>query len=144
MRNVHLFRLKRSDQGTLGKLFTDGGFFCYSLELPWRDNKQNISCIPSGEYITQIRISPKFGKVYWLTDVPGRSWILTHSGNWAGDINKGYNSHVNGCILLGINYGTLIGQLAVLNSKLAVNNFMRHMNDETFKMNIYEAFKGGV
>jgi hypothetical protein len=136
---VKLLRLKRSDQGTLGMvLFED--FKCYSLELPWRNNRQNISCIPSGIYQVEIRISPKYGKVYWVKNVPDRSWILIHSGNWAGDRNKGYRTHVNGCILFGANRGLLDGQLAVLNSRITIRRFMDVLNNEPFTLEIHEEF----
>lgn len=49
METVQLFRLKRSDQGTMGLLMAPS-FSCYTLELPWRDNQRNISCIPESEY----------------------------------------------------------------------------------------------
>lgn len=137
--NVDLFRLKRSDQGTQGKLYTYN-FSCYTLELPWRDNKPNISCIPSGEYDAKIRLSPKFGKVYWVMEVEGRSFILIHSGNWAGDVNKGFKSHVNGCILLGKQRGILLGQIAVLNSRITVRRFIKTVGGDPFKLNIYESF----
>jgi len=136
---VNIFRLMRSDQGTLGKLYYSN-FSCYTLELPWRDNKRNISCIPAGEYDSKIRISPKFGKVYWLTEVENRSFILMHSGNWAGDVEKKFKSHVNGCILLGQKRGLLVGQLAVLNSRITVKRFIRMMGGNPFKLKIYETF----
>jgi len=136
---VNIFRLMRSDQGTLGKLYYSN-FSCYTLELPWRDNKRNISCIPAGEYESKIRISPKFGKVYWLTEVENRSFILMHSGNWAGDVDKKFKSHVNGCILLGQKRGLLAGQLAVLNSRITVKRFVRMMGGNPFKLDIYETF----
>ena len=138
-RIVNLIRLRRSDQGTLGILLYEE-FKCYSLELPWRENQRNISCIPPGEYITEIRLSPRFGKVYWLKEVPNRSWILTHSGNWAGDVNKGYKTHVNGCILLGQKRGLLEGQLAVLNSRIMVNRFMDRMNYQPFSLRVFGEF----
>jgi len=136
---VNIFRLMRSDQGTLGKLYYSN-FSCYTLELPWRDNKRNISCIPAGEYDSKIRVSPKFGKVYWLTEVENRSFILMHSGNWAGDVEKKFKSHVNGCILLGQKRGLLAGQLAVLNSRITVKRFIRMMGGNPFKLKIYETF----
>jgi len=136
---VYIFRMMRSDQGTLGMLFHDG-FICYTLELPWRDNKRNMSCIPSGSYDVKIRLSPKYGKVYWITEVENRSFILIHSGNWAGDVKKKFKSHVNGCILLGQKRGLLAGQLAVLNSRLTVSRFMRMMDDNPFKLEIHETF----
>lgn len=139
MQTVYLWRMKRSDEGTEGFLATIG-FNCKTLELPWRDNQQNISCIPAGEYETIIRKSPRFGIVYWVLKVEGRTYILIHSGNWAGDVEKGYKSHVNGCILLGIKFGTLLGQRAVLNSRITIKAFMRHMENKTFMLKIMEAF----
>lgn len=135
MKEVYLFRTTTSDQGTEGILATDG-FFCKTLELPWRDNRQSISCIPSGEYTVKIRKSPKYGTVYWVTDVFNRRWILIHSGNVAGDVSKGFRTHVNGCILLGKKHGWLYNQRAVLTSRTTVRRFRMAMNDEQFKFNI--------
>ena len=137
--NVNLFRLKRSDQGTEGMLVT-GDFQCRTLELPWRDNRQQISCIPAGEYDVDIRMSPKYGRIYWVRRVPNRTYILIHSGNYAGDKSRGYKTHVMGCILLGKKSGFLGGQAAVLNSRVAVRQFMEHMEYESFKLRIQETF----
>ena len=136
---VQIFRMKRSDQGTMGILSTPE-FRCYTLELPWRDNQQSISCIPAGEYDVKIRISPKYGRIYHVQNVPNRSYILIHSGNWAGDTSKGYKTHVNGCILLGKQQGILLDQWAVLNSRVAVRAFMEEMEYEPFKLQIHEMF----
>lgn len=139
MKNVYLFRTSTSDEGTEGMLATDG-FFCKTLELPWRENRRSISCIPSGEYTVKIRQSPKYGSIYWITSVPNRSWILIHSGNFAGDIEKGFKTHVNGCILLGKEHGDLAGQRAVFSSRITVRAFMRHMENKTFKLNVIGGF----
>jgi len=141
MRQVNIFRLRRSDQGTEGILTTDGGFQCKTLELPWKENKQQISCIPPAEYDVEIRLSNKYGRIYWVRHVPNRSYILIHSGNYAGDVEKGFKSHVMGCILLGLKSGFLGGQVAVLNSRVAVRQFMEEMQYEKFKLIIQEAFK---
>lgn len=132
---VFLIRTGFSDQGTNGMMFTNG-FFCYTLELPWRDNQRSISCIPPGEYTVIQRISPKYGKIYWVTEVPNRSYILIHSGNYAGNVSKGYKTHVNGCILLGQKMGTLSGQKAVLNSRVTVNKFMNETGMQPLKLKI--------
>jgi hypothetical protein len=138
-RIANLCRLARSDQGTQGMLFYEG-FNCHTLELPWRDNQRSISCIPPGEYKCVTRKSPRFGLTYHVTEVLGRSYILIHSGNWAGDVNKGYKSHVNGCILLGQKAGWLQGQRAVLTSKPTIRRFMEFMGYEPFTLKILEAF----
>jgi len=84
-------------------------------------------------YDVQLRISPKYGPVFHVIDVEGRSWILTHSGNWAGDVDKGYHSHSEGCLLFGVSRGTMQGQLAVFNSRSTKDAFEKHMDISSFK-----------
>jgi len=132
-----LVRLRKSDQGTEG-LFICSRFNCYSLELPWRDNHPNVSCIPAGTYIVQLRVSPKYGRIYWITKVPERLFILIHSGNWAGDISKGFKTHTNGCILLGKYTGILEGQRAVLCSRPTITKFMNLLQGQAFTLNILD------
>lgn len=141
MKDVYLIRTVTSDQGTEGFLTQlETGFFCKTLELPWRDNQRSISCIPAGKYIVKVRQSPKYGRIYWVTKVPDRSWILIHSGNVAGDVEKGFRTHVQGCILLGKKHGFLYDQRAVLTSRPTVGSFMRTMNYEPFQLNVVGAF----
>lgn len=140
MKEVNLFRMLRSDHGTEGML-TAGDFNCKTLELPWRDNQRQISCIPPGEYKVELRLSNKYGRIYWVRKVPDRTYILIHSGNYAGDKSKGLKTHVMGCILLGKTHGFLGGQRAVLNSRLTVRKFMREMNYQPFQLNILESFQ---
>ena len=144
MKNVFLVRTRMSDQGTEGVLVTEG-FQCFTLELPWKENKRNISCIPSGEYIVKIRTSHKYGRIYWITNVKERTWILIHSGNYGADISKinpltkkNYKSHISGCILVGSKYGFLYNQRAILNSRITLKRFMKFMSNETFKLYIID------
>jgi hypothetical protein len=127
-------RLSHGDQGTRGVLILPEGVLCNTLELPWRDNRPNRSCIPCGQYDVLLRRSPRFGTTYHVQHVPGRSWILAHTGNLAGDVSKGYLTHVEGCILLGNYFGVLNNQLAVLASKPAVRRFMERMGGEPFRL----------
>jgi hypothetical protein len=140
---VQLNRFQESDQGTFGILKTkDSKFSCYTIELPWRENKTSISRIFPGLYECQIRVSPKFGEVYHIKNVQERSYVLFHSGNYAGDIYKNYKTHSNGCILLGKNIGKLLGQNAVLSSKIILREFMDFMDYKPFKLLITENFGG--
>ena len=140
MENVWIWRMKRHSQGTEGVLFTNG-FNSKVLELPWYNNQKNKSCIPAGEYETIVRQSPRFGTVYWVLKVENRSYILIHSGNWAGDVDLGYKTHTYGCLLLGKKFGYLMGQRAVLNSRITIREFMDHMQNQPFTLHIMEAFK---
>lgn len=54
---------------------------CYTIELPWKDNRRRISCIPAGTYMLRRRYSPRFKWHLHVQDVPGRSLILFHPAN---------------------------------------------------------------
>jgi len=120
---ILLLRTVSSAQGTFG-------FFCHpdlllrTCELPWHDNEPNFSCIPEGLYVVKPYHSRKFGDVWHVTGVDGRTWILTHSGNVAGDVKQGWHTHSEGCILLGKYMGFLTyngrRQRAVMVSKPAL------------------------
>lgn len=133
---VTLRREASTDQGTYGVLAVPGGLVLQTLELPWRDNRRQVSCIPAGRYACAITQSPKFGRVYLLQGVPGRSEILIHAGNVAGDVSRGLRSDVQGCILLGRSRGELRGQRAVINSRVAVDEFMAELHGAPFTLEI--------
>jgi len=137
---VSLLRYLTCDQGTKGILFTQG-FQARILELPWRDNKASVSHIPAGIYDCEIRHSNKFGLSYWLKCVEGRSWVLIHAGNFAGDKSKGYKTNSQGCLLMGKCFGSIGGQLAVLSSKVTLRKFMWLMNNEPFELTIEDAYR---
>jgi len=128
-----------SEQGTLGVMFIPQfNFSCFTLELPWRDNAPNKSCIPCGEYFAIPCLSAKFGQTYLLKNVPGRSGILIHKGNLAGDRDKGFISHSSGCILLGHKVGKINNQLAILMSISAVTDFNQVVGNNNFVLTIKE------
>lgn len=68
-------------EGTQGVLAWNGTLVCYTIELPWLENRRRISCIPEGEYVLQKRFSPKFKWHLHLQNVPGRDFILIHPAN---------------------------------------------------------------
>lgn len=135
---VTLRRNPSRDFGTFGHLSADD-FVCHTLELPWRDNRVRRSCIPSGRYECAMVRSPKFGKVYHVRAVPGRSHILIHAGNLGGDVELGYRSNILGCILLGQRVGTLGGQPAVLISRPAISEFVRSLEAQPFDLEVSDA-----
>lgn len=137
--NAVLTREPDDEQGTFGKLRLPDGTEFFTLELPWRGNATGASCIPPGTYKVAIRNSPKFGRIYEVMNVPGRTAILIHSGNVAGDKKAGYNSHVEGCILLGLNKGKVGNQKAVQQSRAAVAQFMEKMGGQPFTLSVVGA-----
>ena len=67
--------------GTNGKLFLNGRLQCYTIELPWLDNRPRVSCIPEGTFRTRWRYSLKFKRHLLLEGVSGRDLILVHPAN---------------------------------------------------------------
>ena len=135
MKVVTIKREHSHDWGTAGFLKADG-FECRTLELEWNDNERRKSCIPAGEYVCSIVDSPKFGKVYGIKNVPNRFNVLIHSGNFAGDADKGLKSDVLGCILLGEKITVINNQNGISNSRNTLKEFMDHMNNEDFTLTI--------
>ena len=78
--NLLIIRETFTDKSTIGKLFVNGEYFCYTLELPYRDNQRRISCIPSGEYKVRLRLARESATRDYLhllvQDVPDRTYIL--------------------------------------------------------------------
>lgn len=133
-------RTSSGDAGTFG-VITLGRFRCFTLELPWRDNRPRRSCIPVGTYRCGIVQSPKFGRVYQVFDVPGRSAILIHPANFAGDVDLGLDSQLHGCIALGMRLGAIRNKAGAMQpvvavSRPAVSAFMAEAKGEPFTLEV--------
>lgn len=129
-----LIREKSDDKQTLGNFIAteeDGDilFQCKTLELPWVNNQNKISCVPKGTYIVKKRYSAKYKWHYHLTNTPGRDFILIHPGN--------YHSQILGCILVGSSHSDINGDgyRDVTNSVKTMEKLMDAMPDE-FKLEI--------
>lgn len=96
---------------TYGVLLRDTAPLCVTLELPWKENAESISCIPPGTYpcammpATEDLPYPHFA----IQDVPGRSNIRIHAGNTVAD--------VKGCCAVGESFANS----AILQSRDALN-----------------------
>ena len=78
-------------EGTNGDLSLNGKEICKTIELPWRNNKARVSCIPEGKYKIRKRFSAKFKWHLELINVKNRKYILLHPANNA-------LKELNGCI----------------------------------------------
>lgn len=93
-----MLTLKRffyGQRSVIGK-FLIAGKPIFSIERPWLANEPWESCIPEGEYPLRAYSSPRYPNVWEVCDVPGRTHILIHAGNWSRD--------VSGCIAPGWSY----------------------------------------
>ncbi len=137
--NVMLLRGESTDEGTFGTLIA-GDFRCFTGELPWRENRASVSCIPSGTYTVVWAWSPRFKRfTYRLLDVPERAGVLQHSANLMGDTELGFRAQLNGCIALGEKLGWLERQKALLVSAPAMRRFESFMNHEPYTLEIHNA-----
>jgi len=99
-------RYKSTPTATLGRLFIDGVFECYTLEDEFRAVKvRGETRIPAGTYklalrtegTTHFQYAKRFPDIHkgmlHVTGVPGFQWILIHIGNTEKD--------TDGCLLVG-------------------------------------------
>lgn len=145
MLNATLTRRPSTPHGTFGILrVPDFDFECHTLECVERGNATGVSCIPPGAYVVGISHSPRFGRdLPLLADVPGRHGIRIHPANFAGDPRLGFDCELEGCIALGTQLLELENskqapQMAVVNSRRAVDAFMQIMEGRTILLSITE------
>lgn len=128
-----IHRGKETKFGTFGRWILPG-FSCYTLELPDRDNRANLSRIPAGSYTMEmVKTGRPFSgreRAYWIHDVKDRIGILAHSGNWAGDKTLGLLTHSLGCILVGYSVAWLGGQPGLLRSRPCIWHIMDNVLQE--------------
>lgn len=128
MKEATIKRIYLSDC-TLG-VIEFGNQRAYTLELPWKGNVANKSCIPTGVYYAKHRNSPSNGDVIELQNVPERSYIQIHSGN--------YTSQIKGCILVGDSIRDINGDSIpdVTNSKATLKKFLEWAGDDVILIKI--------
>ena len=136
-----LKRLDEDNKQSLGHLAVFSGtktvFEAASLELPWLDNEQSISCIPVGDYICTRRHSVKYGWHWKVTEkngdeVRGRSFILIHVGNFHRD--------TRGCIVLGVDHIDVDndGYKDVTSSKATMKQLNNVIDEQIFSLKIVD------
>lgn len=115
--DLQLFREEVSDNGkaTIGKLYIDGNYECFTLEDTVRPVKiAHETAIPAGSYDLTLDYSPKFKRVMpHVLNVPGFDGIRIHTGNTDVD--------TWGCLLLGQTH--VKGQDFIGHSTLAFQDF---------------------
>lgn len=109
---------------TLGKMVVfeelKSVFECFTLELPWLNNAQRISCFPPGEYDC-IKVPATAAIPYehiLILNVPNREGCCIHKAN--------YYLQLRGCVAVGDGYVDLNkdGEMDVKNSGKTFDAFM--------------------
>lgn len=137
-RKLELVRLHDDETQTLGELYVVEDnkiiYSCATLELPYLDNKNKVSCIPASTYKV-VKRKTKYSKYKYehlhILDVPNRDYILIHAGN--------YYTNILGCILVGKTHKDINGDGLddVLNSLQTLNTLLTYIPENEIQLKIY-------
>lgn len=125
---------QRETTGTLNLIRTDGTFWtCKTLELPWIENKPDVSCIPTGNYPATLKPFHNLMR-YLLQSVFGRTAIFIHDGNYA----TGKKIDTEGCIILGSALQDINGdgQLDAIDSVATNEQFIKETGGQPITVQI--------
>ena len=124
---LKLIRETKTNDSTIGKLYINEIYHCYTLEDKEREVKvQNVTAIPKGRYEVIVNFSNRFQQqMPLLLNVPNFVGVRIHWGNYSKD--------TEGCILLGTSKAVnMIG-----NSRTAYAKFMSIINKVSKKEKIF-------
>lgn len=163
---VNLCRIMDDRSQTLGVMdvLNKDGKILYSLatvELPWNNNQNVISCIPMGNYRVISYNSGKYGRCFWLTGNDNGGYQdnrITGNGYTRGSIlmyaTPKATKNLQGSIGLGLKFNTQTNQMgsqkgtgqfylspAKEQSQQALNKLLNTLyNVGSFRMEIKSAF----
>ena len=116
---IEVKRFEFKDTYTVGKMYIDNIYECYTLEDVVRKGAKvnGQTAIPTGTYNVIINHSNRFNRdLPLLENVPNFTGVRIHSGNTSAD--------TDGCILLGTTWS---GQDFIGNSKVAYKKFFEKL-----------------
>lgn len=136
---LKLVRSIRTPTTTLGKLYVDDIFNCWTLEdidrelkssMPLKEIEKKkikaLTAIPTGTYEIVINYSPRFKRqLPLLLNVPGYVGIRIHPGN--------NSQHTEGCILV----GEYLNDNYIKNSTVTFNKLFTLLQNTSKKEKIY-------
>jgi len=118
--NIILKRFEFGDTYTIGRLYVNNVYQCFTLEDAVRDTKiAGTTAIGEGTFKVVITRSNRFGKdMPLLLNVPNYEGVRIHSGNTSKD--------TEGCIILGETWdkGDFVG-----GSRVAYNKFFTKLKE---------------
>ena len=112
---IEVKRLEFKDTHTVGKLYINGVYECFTLEDAVRNGTKVLgkTAIPIGTYKLIIDASTRFKQdMPHILDVPDFTGVRIHAGNTSAD--------TDGCILVGSSW---TGKDFIGNSKIAYKKF---------------------
>lgn len=136
--NYGMKDIRHPCSGTFGTLELPSSTKLFTVERPWLQNRNNVSCIPTGVYILRKRRSSvvekssggEFLEGWEITDVLGRTYIMFHPANWP--------NNVKGCVGVGMDYTIMGGKLGVSESRDAHRILMSELTDSSYELHIID------
>ena len=116
---IEVKRFEFKDTHTIGKMYLDGQYECYTLEDVVRTGAKvnGQTAIPTGTYNLIINHSNRFNRdLPLLENVPNFTGVRIHSGNTS--------ANTEGCILVGTTWS---GKDFIGNSKVAFNKLFEKL-----------------
>ena len=116
--NLNLKRFLFEENTTLGLLYVNGVWECFTLEdIPRAEKIKKETAIPTGTYRIELTDQNKWAKLMpHIQNVPNFQGIYIHSGNSISD--------TEGCPLVGENIGNIT---TLRNSKFAFDRLMQKL-----------------
>jgi hypothetical protein len=128
---LKVVRKDRTARSTIGELYVDGAFECFTLEDAVRPVKiKGVTAIPAGVYEVIVNWSQRFQRpLPLLLNVPNFDGVRIHAGNTDAD--------TEGCLLVGKTKGVdVIG-----NSRAAFNALFEKIHQSTTREKIFIAIE---
>jgi len=128
--DIYLTRLidtGKETQGFLSVFNESQSLTLHTLELPWKDNQPNVSCILSGVFAYEKWWSPTFKTtVIRLLHVPNRTNVLIHPANFVRQLH--------GCIAPGLSMKDIDGdgKMDVVKSRQALYDLIAITKEKGF------------
>ena len=117
---TYIIKRIASGESTFGVFIDDRNVpFAVTLELPWKENQHDISCIPVGTYTVKRVITTGHGECFEVLSVPNRTAILIHKANTVKDLR--------GCIGVGEKFDPVSGVDGIAESAIGYDEFWRKL-----------------
>lgn len=128
--DLTLKRYGSTPHGTFGQMIINGTTF-YTVERPWLDNKQSVSCVPLGLYSlrwkeTTTQVPERYMVHTWYLDgeTVGIGGDGRHRQNCAIHIGNSYRD-VSGCIAVGDGLGIVGDTWCVYRSRVSLESILQ-------------------
>lgn len=121
---LDLERFGEVHAATMGVLHVNSKFFSYTLERPWLNDRNDVSCIPTGLYKVKLTESARFKKILPQLLMPTdskRTGIRMHSASYVHELE--------GCISCGYEYYLTQSKVVLTRSRDAINDLITLMSE---------------